>query len=706
MAAWQLATRPTEVRNSVEQLTIWSFGQGSASVHCGAALTTSSGHNFQLRLMGPPGLEIQNVSLVEGGVQRVARWSADRAGAITVFLTGPVSGRQQFSLEGRLSAPLTGELKLPAFQWLDADVKKNQVEIFRQAATLVEMGETSGVSSVEATAEERLKSEWGRLVASYTQNDPQASLSVHLAPNQPKIDGRQILIVGRDHDTWTATIDLQLHVRQGLVDVLRFDIPPQWTETYQRDQDVRREVLPIPSENRRQLVIRPLAPIAGDYTLRISGLLVPSMGDRLEVADVILRGLGPLERFVVLPKRWEREEVVWDTTGLVDAPLPSDLQKRLALPPGTGSFHVLGEHFQASLKTIEHTPSSPRVRLADIHYAWQTDGDYYGVSAFELTPASASTAVVKLPAGMTLVSLTVADLPVAVVQTGSQGWQFALGPPQLPQHVEVVFRGSLADGRLASGPLRFEAPVLAGLEVEETLWSVYGPASAGRGDPIDAVPMTATAEELERLEATKSILALAAHVASEQMPEEMDRWNSLWRGRFLAARGRFSRLALTSNQAAGRRDLERWTREEAEIAARPGIAPIAAAVPSAPAFEPLQLVVANVATDPSFVGCKFVGSAPALTVRYTQVSRGDLGWRILASVLLSSLAVWLVWKRPAIATGRTSSPRMLALLGLCWWLWLAPSAIGFAILLAMLMVGLARRLRSAGPVGLATLPTG
>ncbi len=35
-AAWLLATRPTEVRNAVEQLTSCSFGQGVASVHCSA----------------------------------------------------------------------------------------------------------------------------------------------------------------------------------------------------------------------------------------------------------------------------------------------------------------------------------------------------------------------------------------------------------------------------------------------------------------------------------------------------------------------------------------------------------------------------------------------------------------------------------------------------------------------------------------------
>ena len=703
MAAWQLATRPTEVRNSVEQLTICSFGQGSANVHCSAALTTSSGHNFQLRLIGPPGLEIQNVSLVEGGVQRVARWAADPTGAITVFLTGPVSGRQQFSLEGRLPAPQMGEVTLPGFQWLDAEVKKNQVEIFRQAATLVEMGETTGVSSVEATAEERLKPEWGRLVASYTQNDPQARLTVHLAPNQPQIEGRQVLIVDRDHDSWTATIDLELHVRQGLVDVLRFDVPPQWTEPY---QDVRRELLPIPSENRRQLVIRPLTPIAGDYSLRITGQLVPSMGDRLGVADVILRGLGQLERFVVLPQRWEREEVVWDTAGLAETALPSELQKRLALPPGMQTFHVLGEHFQASLKNIEHRHNSPRVRLADIYYSWQADGDYYGVAAFELTPASASTAVVTLPQGMTLVSLTVADLPAAVAPAGPQGWQFALGPPQLPQHVEVVFRGTLANAQASAGPLRFEAPSLVGLEVEETLWTVFGPPGAGRGEPLDTSAMTAAGQELQRLEASKSILGLAAHVASEQMPEEMNRWQSLWKGRFLAARARVGRLTLTSGQGAGRRDLETWAREENEIATRPGIMATTPAILGAPAFEPLQLIAANVATDPNSVGCMFVGSAPTLTLRYPQVSDGDLGWRILASIVLSSLALVLVWRRPAVAAVRLSSPRLLALIGICWWLWLAPSVVGFAILLVTLTVGLFGRLRSAGPARLTTLPTG
>ncbi|HTU25170.1 MAG TPA: hypothetical protein VMF30_07220 [Pirellulales bacterium] len=705
MVAWSLATRPTEVRNSVEQLTIYSFGQGSASLHASAVLTTSSGHNFQLRLKGPPGVEIQNVSLVEGGVQRVARWSADDTGAIMVFLTGPVSGRQQFALEGRLSAPRSGEITLPGVQWLDAEIKKNQIEIFRQPTALVEMGETSGVSPLEPTAEERLKPEWGRLVASYAQTEPQAALHVRLARNQPQTDGRQVLIVNRQRDAWTATLDLQLQVRGGLLDVLRFDIPPQWAEPFQFDADVQSEVLPIPGENRRQLVVRPLTAIAGDFSLRIQGHLGPSMGDRLGIADVILRGVGQLERFVILPHRWENEEVVWDTVGLTDAQLPSDLQKRLPLGGGMQAFHVLGEHFQASLKNIEHTSIPPRVHLADVGCVWQADGEYYGVAAFELSPASASRAVLKLPPDMELISLAVADLPTAVTSVGAGAWQFSLGPPQLPQHVEVIFRGTLAGGRLSAGSLRFEAPMLADLEVEKTLWTVYGPSAAGRGTPLDVAPLSATGQELERLEATKSVLGLAAHVASEQLPEEMQHWYSLWKGRMLAAHARVGRLTLTSNQAAARQDLDAWNRGEAEVV-RLGIATTTPTAAKAPIFEPLTLLAANVATDPNVVSCKFAGGAPALVVNYPHAAHGDLGWRVLTALLLCGLAALLAWKRPPSPAIRLTATRLVAILAICWWLWLDPSGLGFALLIIAIAAGLIRRLRSVGSGRLTTMPTG
>ena len=36
--------------------------------------------------------------------------------------------------------------------------------------------------------------------------------------------------VRRANDTWTAAVDLDLQVSGGVLDGLRFDLPPQWSE--------------------------------------------------------------------------------------------------------------------------------------------------------------------------------------------------------------------------------------------------------------------------------------------------------------------------------------------------------------------------------------------------------------------------------------------------------------------------------------------
>ncbi len=293
------------------------------------------------------------------------------------------------------------------------------------------------------------------------------------------------------------------------------------------------------------------------------------------------------------------------------------------------AFSPAAEHFQASLKGIEHAESKPRVRLADIHYVWQSSGDCYGVCAFDLTPANDDSAVIELPPNLSLISLTVADLPAAVASAGDRNWRFALGPPQLPQHIELVFQGTVPAGAGSAGPLRLEAPVLQGMEVDQTLWTIYGPPAAGLGQPVDSPPASATHLELARLEATKSVLGMAEHVASEQIPEEMVRWQALWKDRLRAARLRVQHLRLTSNRTGDRRDLETWNAEESEITARPGIGSSSPNAASTPTFEPLELLTADVSDGHSLVCGQPAGDSRAMTVpthsRRTAILVG--GWR-------------------------------------------------------------------------------
>jgi len=138
-----------------------------------------------------------------------------------------------------------------------------------------------------------------------------ATLSVHLAPNQPQLTGRQVLIVDRDRDLLDATIDLELHVEQGLVDVLRFDVPPQ----FQLDQNAQGAVA---NSQREQTPI-------GDTALgrHCWGLFSPrsrTAGPSMATAWACRchpPRPGQIDKFVVLPQQWEREQVIWISPALL-----------------------------------------------------------------------------------------------------------------------------------------------------------------------------------------------------------------------------------------------------------------------------------------------------------------------------------------------------------------------------------------------------
>ncbi len=478
-AAWSLATRPRETHNTIEQVAKLELGAGTANVELNAAIMTTAGHNFQLRLVGPPDLEVDRVTLLDDGVEQVARWAKDKSGTVTAFLTGPLAGRQQFALRGHMGIPTTGEFSFPSFQWPGAELKKNHLQIFRQAQTLVEIEPSADMTAVETTLADKDRPEWGRLIGSYALDSDQASVKLKSKPNLPDAQVREIIFVGRDQELWTATVDYQVTVASGLVDVLRFEVPPQWTEPYQVDPAARFEVVPIPGENRRQLLLYPPEPIAGQYHVRIRGRLVPSMGDRLRAADIVPRGAAKLERFVVLPQRWESQQMDWETTGLTATTVPAEWQPPLSATWPMSFYQVLGEHFQAALKSIDRPTGRPRVRLADIHAAWHADGAYAGVASFDLDPAGSTEAILDVPPKVELVHLSVAGLPVAASPVGADKWRFELGSTQLPQRIEAVFRGVLSAKSEPIRRMHVPAPGIEGVHVDRTLWTVYGPPSAG-----------------------------------------------------------------------------------------------------------------------------------------------------------------------------------------------------------------------------------
>ena len=98
------------------------------------------------RIALPPSLAVEQISLLEDGVQRVARWSVDASGRATVFLTAPVNGRQLLTLRGQLDGLNSGAVELPNFELQSATIKKREFRLYRQPAVLAKVKPAEGLA--------------------------------------------------------------------------------------------------------------------------------------------------------------------------------------------------------------------------------------------------------------------------------------------------------------------------------------------------------------------------------------------------------------------------------------------------------------------------------------------------------------------------------------------------------------------------------
>ncbi len=105
-------------------------------------------------------------------------------------------------------------------------------------------------------------------------------------PNAPRVTAIEKISVERADDAWTARVDLDLDISGGDVAALRFEVPPQWNRPTQIVPEMPLDIVDIPGESRRQMVLRPRVPSAapGDLASRgrslaaVSGCGCPTFG--------------------------------------------------------------------------------------------------------------------------------------------------------------------------------------------------------------------------------------------------------------------------------------------------------------------------------------------------------------------------------------------------------------------------------------------
>ncbi len=552
-AMWVLATQPSKPQLHVQETTAISLARDASLVEYDAALAIDGGYLFQLRIDGPKSFAIDQVSLFEDGVQRVARWSTGKDGRTTVFLTGPINGNQKATVRGRITSSTPGKFSIPRFAFVDAHLDHVLWRIYRQSNLLVDVKPGPGVTAVQLPEPEPRDS-FGTLVGSFQSDDPQAAISADISPNTPQTSAIAVTRLTRDGDRWIAELHCHVKVEDGLVDALSFEVPPQWAEPYRTDPPARTRLVPIPGEPRAQLLIYPPEPIKDEFDIAIRGRVALLAGDRLRTPNIVPQRFDRVERFVVLPERLDLQQISWETVGLSRADLPAEF----AAIQGDGAANIVyradGDQFQASLRGVQRAASTARVKLADIHVAWKSDGYCQGVASFDIEPAGATRCTLELPTAHQLVHASIEGLPAQLIKTGDGLWQVSLGPAQLPQRLDVVFRGPYGG---TGEHKRFEAPCLPELEVDETLWTIYSPDQfTAQSADSQADAITGSEQELRRLRATAALSQLPAEIVGEHLPDEIARWYQPWRRRYAA-----SRAGLGQSLASGQQDLEQSTEE-------------------------------------------------------------------------------------------------------------------------------------------------
>jgi hypothetical protein len=718
-------------------------GQKEIELHWAARVAVSNGSVFQYRLHVPPQMAVDRVSVLDRHVDQPCRWSRNDADLLSIFLDSAASGEREVLVRGRMPLPTDAKFTLPQITVEDAASDGFRALALRQPETLVTVTDTAGLKRLSesdfaaAIADAQLKGlldfgerpslgrqhvDTGNLVAALDGEQGYQPVQLAIVRNQPQLEVQQVTTLDRSAETWRATVDLDLHIAGGMVDVLRFDLPANWVGPFEISPAMPQFVEDVPGENRRQLVLRPEAPLQHEARLQIHGPLTIAAGQRPSAPDVRLLGAARQARFLSLPRRLENQQLAWDTRGLLPARLPAPLATTASDPSAYRWYQLIGDRSRAVLRSADRSSESSQVRSVDMACSWDSSGAFRGVAAFDVESAGASSCELQLPVGEHLIQARLDAVPAQLSTLGENHWNVWLGDNKLPRHLEIIFTG--VNESTAANSLLLAAPTLVELPVERTLWSVWAPPRAGEAVLPQGAAVSALRLRQLRLEGDAAFIDPATGVLLDESTEDVARWYVPWLRRYLASRADLIQAKSVETAAdqvqAANAELNALEQEQLRLARKlnnsnpenPGSnSPAPAnqgttvtegdvANSSATASDWLHLFAA---TQPAGHGTAWAmvrGQGGPLAIQYPRLTANDWRWRwaaafgVLAATSGMLLAWWLgLMKKANFHYG----PQLLGVAaGLVWSLWLSPGLLGAAIIaVSLYLVWHKRSLRMA-----------
>ncbi len=296
-----LTTRLRETKFAARCRLALDVGEESTDVRFAANVTAQGGSAFAYRLTIPAALEIEDVSVDDSTGRRPAHWARTSDKLLTILLAAPASGEIRLLARGRM--PRSGESKfsLPEIHVQGSDTEKLRAIITRTSDMLVTVSDPGGLKALPAgeigaaLAEaqhdgliEPVRAGEEQLVAILDGPQESQPAVLRVEPNRARVRTVQATSINRGAEAWQAAVDLSLQIDDGVLDVLRFELPPQWTGPFKITPAMPFAVNELPGLNQRQLVVFPETPLSGATHLHIAGPLTVAGGERPAAPDVYL----------------------------------------------------------------------------------------------------------------------------------------------------------------------------------------------------------------------------------------------------------------------------------------------------------------------------------------------------------------------------------------------------------------------------------
>jgi hypothetical protein len=354
--------------------------------------------------------------------------------------------------------------------------------------------------------------------------------------------------------------------------------------------------------------------------------------------------------------------------------------------------------FEARISDVQQTGGHRQISLADIRVRHGQDGRFFGVATLDLEPSGSERVVVRVPPGCELVHANVVGVAAHLAPIEEDRFRLSLFSSQLPQRVELVFKGkreATADG---SGTWLCDFPRLEDIPVVRTTWAILSNPESGSPEVTGGIqPISGTSIEVGRLDQLMDMESLSSELAAVSQPVSREDWYVPWQRQYQQAWKRLVREELREEILPGQSQLKRIESRQQQI--DPGAGLEETMADEEAVYPPSYGDMFDALSAGSLTMTRFAstpgGAVPQVRFPGTQESSS---WAIFGRwllVLLVLAGIIQMRQNPILGEVLGRWPFAWgALAGIAWWLLLSPPLVGILLML-LSAIGALRSIRGS-----------